>query len=126
MQLDKAVKEILEAEQSLKQAILGRDIATLDRLLSDDVIFTNHLGQLISKEQDLDTYRAGNLIVEDFDASDINVRVYGTTAVVTLLVKIRLKYKMQAIEGAYRYTRVYLNQQERWQIVAAHSTAIVN
>ncbi len=55
MQPDIAVKEILETEPELKQAILRRDIGTLDRLWSDDVIFTNHLGSLITKQQDLDT-----------------------------------------------------------------------
>ena len=37
------------------------DVAMLDRLLSPDLIFTNHLGQVISKSQDIELHKSGLL-----------------------------------------------------------------
>lgn len=42
--------QILEAEELLCKAMLESDIVTLDKLLSSDLIFTNHLGQVLGKK----------------------------------------------------------------------------
>ena len=36
-------------EKQLKDAMSTSDVTALDRLLSPDLIFTNHLGQVVSK-----------------------------------------------------------------------------
>jgi hypothetical protein len=40
---------ILALEEQLRIAMLGSDVGALDRLLAPELIFTNHLGQLLSK-----------------------------------------------------------------------------
>lgn len=45
-------KDIVEAEESLKLAMISSDIEILNQLLSEHLIFTNHLGQIISKNDD--------------------------------------------------------------------------
>ncbi len=45
--------QILEAEEQLRQAMLASDVNALDDLLSPELIFTNHLGQVMGKQDDL-------------------------------------------------------------------------
>jgi len=124
MKQDERVQEILELEQKLRQAFLQRDVATLDQLISDDVSITDPLGRTISKKQDLDMHRSGDLVINSYDASEINIRVYDSIAIVTLRVRLQLHYKMQAIDGDYRYIRVYRSYQGQWQIIAAQITSV--
>lgn len=52
-------KEIIEAEENLRTAMLISNLEVLDELLAPDLIFTNHLGQLISKKDDLAGHKTG-------------------------------------------------------------------
>jgi hypothetical protein len=54
--------QILDAEDRLRTAMLNSDLAVLDELLAPELIFTNHLGHLLGKEDDLAAYRFGSLI----------------------------------------------------------------
>ena len=126
MEPDQRVQEILTLEQTLRQAILQRDIATLDQLLSDDFSYVNEFGQVVSKEQDIAVYRLGDVVVNSFDTDDINIRVYYKTAVVRLKVKLQVDYKMQPMAGTYWYTRVWVNHHGRWQIIVGQVTNVVN
>jgi hypothetical protein len=51
--------QIVEVEDQLRTAMLCADVAALNQLLAPDLIFTNHLGQLLGKEDDLAAYRSG-------------------------------------------------------------------
>ena len=45
--------QIIKAEERLRQAMLTSDVSVLDELLAPDIIITNHLGQLLTKNDDL-------------------------------------------------------------------------
>jgi hypothetical protein len=49
--------KILELEERLRFAMCNSDIDELDNLLADNLIFTNHLGQVVSKTEDLESHR---------------------------------------------------------------------
>ncbi|MCL6484569.1 MAG: nuclear transport factor 2 family protein, partial [Janthinobacterium lividum] len=41
--------QVLDAEERLRLAMLASDVAALNILLADQLLFTNHLGHLLSK-----------------------------------------------------------------------------
>lgn len=45
--------QVLNAEERLRLAMMDSDVAQLTLLLADDLLFTNHLGHLLSKQADL-------------------------------------------------------------------------
>jgi Domain of unknown function (DUF4440) len=53
--------QIVDAEDQLRIAMLSSDVAALDELLAPELIYTNHLGQLLGKDDDLAAYRSGVL-----------------------------------------------------------------
>jgi hypothetical protein len=69
-----AEAQILDAEDRLRAAMLSSDVVALDTLLATDLIFTNHLGQLLGKENDLAAYRSGVLKVTELRSSEQHVR----------------------------------------------------
>jgi hypothetical protein len=58
-------EQILEAEELLRVAMLRSGVGALDGLLAPELIFTNHLGQLLGKKDDLATHESGLLKVNE-------------------------------------------------------------
>lgn len=49
---------------------------------------------------------------------DVKVRIFGTAAVVTALVKMHFVKSEKAIPMSFRYTAVFVNKDGRWQLAA--------
>jgi ketosteroid isomerase-like protein len=119
------VKNVKKLEEQLKKAMSTSDLATLDSLLSPDLIFTNHLGQVVSKSQDIELHRSGLLKIESLETLEEVFNVRENTIVVSVLVKLLGTYAGNNANGKFRFTRVWaLNAQHQWQVIAAHSTLL--
>ena len=80
---ENAHKEIEGLELEWRQAQLTNDIPEVDRLLADDYLGISANGTLETKADELASRRGGSLHITQLDLSDIKVRIYGDTAVVT-------------------------------------------
>jgi len=120
----KTEEEIQELHNKLIQAQLNSDIAALDLIMADDHIFTNPLGVVQTKAQRLAEIQSGSRKLEVFSVTDVQVRVYGDTAVVTSRAMLKGQRQGQDISGQFRGIDVYVKKQGRWQVVAAQATRI--
>ncbi len=117
--------QIVDAEDQLRIAMLSSDVAALNELLAPELIYTNHLGQLLGKDDDIAAYRSGVLKVETLEPSEQHVRALGDVAVVSVRMQLSGTYGGAPANGDFRFTRVWArSQQQRWQIVAAHAGLI--
>jgi hypothetical protein len=117
---------LLDAEQRLRLAMLDSDVEMLDKLLDSRLLFTNHMGQLISKHDDLAAHRSGLLRITSLSASDMHVRYSDNTAIVSAHVTIAGTYDGRQTDGDFRFTRVWLFEpvSAAWKVIAAHSTRL--
>jgi hypothetical protein len=53
---------------------------------------------------------------------DLSVRVYGGTAIASGLSDSNVTYQGKRSGGALRFTRVYVDRDGRWVMVASHAT----
>jgi ketosteroid isomerase-like protein len=120
----KTEEEIQKLHNKLIQAQLNNDTAALDRLWADDHIFTNPLGVVQTKAQRLAEIQSGGRKLELFSIADVQVRVYGDTAVVTSRALLKGQRQGQDISGQFRGIDVYVKKQGSWQVVAAQATRI--
>lgn len=100
------------------------DAAATARILADDLIFTNPFGEVMTKEQRISEIKPGGIQFDSYTVDDVNVRVYGDTAVVTSRATLSGKRGDQALSGQYRATSVFVKKGETWQVVALQSTRI--
>jgi ketosteroid isomerase-like protein len=117
-------KEIEALEVQWRQAQLSNDVDAMDRLLADDYIGINANGMIETKSDALASRRAGTLHITSLDLSDLKVRVYGNTAVVTSRADLEGNSGQKSISGRYRYTRVYTRQAGQWKIVSFEASRI--
>lgn len=111
-------KQIENLEQIWRQAITTNNVGEMDHLLADDYIGITSNGTVENKAQVLAQIRAGTLRITGLDISDIHIRIYGDTAVVTSVAKLSGSNGASNISGQYRYTRVYARRLGHWKIVS--------
>jgi ketosteroid isomerase-like protein len=96
--------QIVEAEDQLRTAMLNSDVAALNELLAPDLIFTDHLGQLLGKDDDLVAYRSGVLKVASLEPSELHIRALGDAAVVSVRMQLSGTYEGAPANGDFRFT----------------------
>jgi ketosteroid isomerase-like protein len=118
------VAEIKNLEEIRNQAVLHGDVATLDRMTSDDYTFITLRGELRTKSDILKGFATRSFHYEARRISDLNVRVYRDTAIVTGRSVQKGMENGKDYSGDYRFTRVYLKEHGRWLTVALQTTLI--
>lgn len=118
------MKTIETLEGNLQQAMLTSDVAALDELIADDLVWTMHIGLVVNKQYDLEAHRSGLFRFTKVDISDRQIHPYGNCVVVTLKVDLVGTYNDQTFSETYRITRIWLQRQNRWQIVAGHVSVL--
>ena len=122
---DLSVKEQIKSlEEERNRAILRGDAATLERMTSDDYTFITLRGELRTKAEIVKGFQSGSFKYESRTISELNVRVYGDTAIVTGRSTQKGMENGEDYSGDYRFTRVYLKQNGCWVTVALQITPI--
>jgi ketosteroid isomerase-like protein len=121
-----AEDEIIAAEERLRQAMLASDVGALDELIADDLIFTDHTGQRVAKQDDLQMHRSGAIRCNTIDASERTLSLLGDeVAVVSVLTRISGVFRGAPAVADLRFTRVWRRTPSgSWQIAAGHSSVV--
>jgi len=116
----KMSEELRKLVQAWDRADVAGDTATLDRLLADEFSFVG--GQ--SKAQYLASLKSkpADLTIESAVSTDVQVQIYGTTAIVTGLDTISGKNKDESYTNRWLYMDVWVKRSGRWQCVKTYST----
>ena len=126
---DKSTKEESSSEKAIRQLLSEQaaaqqkaDTAALGRIWADDFTFTSSSGEIQTKAQRLAEIKSGELKFDSISMDDVQVRIYGDTAVVTSRGTVKGKRRGQDLTGQSRGMSVYVKKQGRWQIVAVQIT----
>jgi ketosteroid isomerase-like protein len=116
------IRQIVELERQAKEASLHRDADFSERTLGDDYVGITPLGQVTTKQDVLRARKSGQLRYETIDVSEMVVRVYGDTAIVTARADVKGHQLGEDFSGPYRYTRIWVRRAGRWEIVSYQAT----
>jgi ketosteroid isomerase-like protein len=115
---------ILAREAELRAAMLTNDVAALDRLIDDALMFTALDGTIVGKQDDLDAHQARRLRLTRLEPSDQRVLHCGDIAIVSVRMDHEGTWDGTPVGGALRYTRVWCRRPDGWRIVAGHLSAV--
>ncbi|MES2689715.1 MAG: nuclear transport factor 2 family protein [Bacteroidota bacterium] len=115
---------VLQLEEELLAAMKASDVQALDQLLHDDLLFIIPNGQTITKQMDLDSHRAKQVVVEQLTPHYEQVSLINDCAVVTLTLETKGVMLNERIEGSYRYIRVWKMSGGRCRVIAGSCTAV--
>jgi len=115
--VEQAVREV---DKGRIQAQINADAAALDRIYADDFIGVGPSGTVRNKAQVIADFTSGSLKFQSITTDDVQVRVYGNTAVESGLSTMTGQDKGKTVPSDTRFTRVWVKQQGRWRLVANH------
>ena len=116
-------QELIRLENEIVDAILKRDVASLDRLWADDVTLEPLDGTMtISKDQALGAIESGVYVATSMTIDNLRVRVYGSTAVVSGLSTEKSQFMGGDASGQKLFTDTWIKRDGRWQCV--HSSEV--
>ena len=113
--------QIINIEERLRQAMLDSDVSILNELLAPEIIITNHLGQLLEKQDDLAAHESGFIKISELKPSEQHIQIHGEVAIVSVRMQISGSYDGSPANGDFRFTRVWaVSARGTWHIIAAH------
>lgn len=120
-----AKKQVEALEEKWRVAQLAGDIATMDRMLSDDFIGISMSGQVNTKAQQLEHIRTHRLVFTKIKLDDMKVKLVDSVAIVTCQAEVEGTSEGASVKGVYRYTRVYQHLPSgEWKITNFEATRI--
>ena len=129
-QNSKAEKEVRATLEEFRQANLkggAEGAAMLEKRLADDYTRIMTDGAVYQKAETLGSFRTGKTRYESFEYSDIKIRIYGNTAVVTAIVKTTgTTYGGATSPTGVRWTQVLVKRNGKWQPVLLQTTRLAS
>lgn len=126
-------QEIRAMEERPREALLRNDLAALDRLIADSYLATLADGRVTKKAEALAVNQPGERQVDSWEQTDLVIRLYGDTAVVTGLIAVKdrmtagsrasqiVRNESGAREFTRRFTHIWAKLDGRWQqLVGRH------
>jgi ketosteroid isomerase-like protein len=116
------VAVITQLEKDWVAAIVNKEVAVLERVLAADFRGTSPGADTYFKADAINDLTSGDYAVKSMDLDEINVTVYGDTAVSFTSQAETSKYLGKDTSGHYHFTDVWFRKDGRWQVVASHGS----
>ncbi len=117
-----AEEQLKKYETDRAAAVVKGDVDTVEKGTADDYTFINANGQQMDKSQLVNAMKTGGLKITADDISDMKVRVYGDTAVITGKSNVKGTIGGKDASGLQLFTRVVVKKDGRWQSIALQQT----
>ena len=113
--------QIINIEERLRQAMLASNVTVLNELLAPEIIITNHLGEVLEKQDDLAAHKSGLFKINELKPSEQHIQIHGEVAIVSVRMQISGSYDGNPTNGDFRFARVWtVSSNGTWHIIVAH------
>ncbi len=112
-------QQLKQMEDDWAKAIKNKDAATLRSIIAEDWVGIDDKGKVSNREQGISQITANPDVIESNENFDMQVRIYGNTAVVIGGARERGTRNGTAYTDTYRWTDVFVKRGGRWQAVVS-------
>lgn len=115
---------IRELENRRFRAMCDADLAALDQLLADSLVYTHSSASTDSKASYMAAFRSGKWAYHSVKRPVEDIQVFGDCAVVTGRAEIEVSVEGKPRQLNSRYVDVWVKGADGWKMVAWQSTPI--
>ena len=115
---------VIDLDRKRMQAMAAKDIATLEAVLADDLVYTHSSARLDTKQSLIGAMTSGATVYTGVEASDVRAQDLGDTVVLTGIAQIKVVSNGTPNAFRVRFTDVYARRDGRWQMVTWQSTRL--
>ena len=117
---------IIELDKKRMTAMGQKDVATLNELLSDDLIYTHSSARQDTKQSLIEAMVSGKTVYTAVVPSEVKAQDCGDAVVLTGVARISVNSGGKANSFGVRFTDVYADKGGRWQMVTWQSTRLAD
>lgn len=118
-------QEVIAYQDARFRAMIQEDVDELGKLLADDLHYSHTKGRVESKAQILSTIETKQIDYIAAERRDIEVRLFGNTAVITGLSDMTLIWRGEKQDFTIRFLEVAHKVDSDWRLVAWQSVRFV-
>jgi hypothetical protein len=115
---------VIDLDKKRMTAMAQKDIATLNTLLSTDLIYTHSSARLDTKQSLIGNMESGSTVYTAVEPSDVKAQDLGDAVVLTGSCRISVTAQGRPNSFSVRFTDVYANKGGQWQMVTWQSTRL--
>ena len=115
---------VIDLDRKRMQAMAAKDIATLEGLLADDLVYTHSSARLDTKQSLIVGMTSGSTVYTSVEPSSVKAQDFGDTVVLTGVAQIKVTTGGTPNAFGVRFTDVYAKRGGRWQMVTWQSTRL--
>ncbi len=101
-----------------------RQVDSLAALFHDEAVFV-HMGATMSRSQELEVIRSGQIQYRHADIQDVSVRMVGTTAIVLTRMRLVAVVGGNEVTNPFVVTEVYVQQGGTWRLASLSFTRLL-
>jgi Domain of unknown function (DUF4440) len=116
-------QELIKLEQTLGDATIKKDRATLERVFATDYMYTHSNAVVMNKAEEIADTMSDDSKWTAATFSDMKVRFYGDVAIVTGVQTFQGTAKGY-VSGPRRITDLFVRRDGRWQMVGGQTTLV--
>ncbi len=116
MKIDK--KDIEAMEFRLIEGLKNSDLDFLEKVMHNDLLGIAPNGEIINKEMDLASHRAGSMVVEELTPEINDIQIIDDAAVVIVTYDTKGTMLGTPIEGRFKYNRVWKKIDNELKIIS--------
>jgi len=114
--------ELSRLEQVWNDAHVKGDADALDKLWANDLVVTVASMPVMNKADSLAMVRSGRMPFTKYETSEVLIRPYGDSAVVTGRVRRVRSMNGRDVQDDWRFTKVYIRARGEWKVVSWHAS----
>jgi ketosteroid isomerase-like protein len=115
---------VIDLDKKRMAAMAQKDVATLNALLADDLVYTHSSARLDTKQSLIGNMESGATVYTAVEPSDVQAQDLGEAVVLTGTCRISVMSGGRPNSFGVRFTDVYANRGGRWQMVTWQSTRL--
>lgn len=119
-----AKDDIMIFEQRRRQAMIAADVATLNDLFAEDLLWIHGTARTDDKRGLLDSIASRKTVYHSIDSSEETVRFFGDTALLSGVADMKVRISGEDRLLKTRFTIAWARTGGQWQVVNWQSTSL--
>jgi ketosteroid isomerase-like protein len=115
---------IIDLDRKRMHAMAAKDIATLNAVLADDLIYTHSSARIDTKQSLIGAMQSGATVYTSVEPSDVKAQDFGDVVVLTGVAQIKVTSNGTPNAFGVRFIDVYAKRSGTWQMVTWQSTRL--
>jgi translation elongation factor EF-4 len=123
-QTETAEQAVISLSKQKWQWMADKKLDALTALFHDDSVFV-HMSRTLSKTEELEVIKTGNIHYKKADIHEVSVKLIGNTAILLNKITLLAVVRGNEVTNPFVVTEVYVQENSEWKLASMSFTRLV-